>query len=129
MCYGTEFTSNAILGWADKARVEWHYIAPGKPMQNGFIESFNGRLRDEFLNETLFTTLAQARVTLSIWRADYNGSRPHSKLNWQTRSAFTSTFHPRCDLAMRSAKGAAPDPGAPRNPNPKPNPQNELRTG
>jgi Integrase core domain len=80
---GTEFTSNAILGWADKARVEWHYIAPGKPMQNGFIESFNGRLRDEFLNETLFTTLAQARVALSIWRVDYNDTRPHSKLNWQ----------------------------------------------
>lgn len=51
---GSEFTSNAILAWADQARVEWHYIAPGKPMQNGFIESFNGRLRDELLNETLF---------------------------------------------------------------------------
>ena len=52
-------TSNAILSWADAAQVEWHYIAPGKPMQNGFIESFNGRLRDELLNETLFTTLAR----------------------------------------------------------------------
>jgi putative transposase len=50
-------------------------------MQNGFIESFNGRLRDEFLNETLFTTLAQARASLSIWKADYNEARPHSKLN------------------------------------------------
>ena len=59
---GSEFTSNAILAWADQGRVEWHYIAPGKPMQNGFIESFNGRLRDELLNETLFTSLAQARV-------------------------------------------------------------------
>jgi putative transposase len=58
---GSEFTSNAILAWADQARVEWHYIAPGKPMQNGFIESFNGRLRDELLNETLFSSLAQAR--------------------------------------------------------------------
>jgi putative transposase len=55
---GSEFTSNAILAWADQNRVEWHYIAPGKPMQNGFIESFNGRLRDEFLNETLFTSMA-----------------------------------------------------------------------
>jgi putative transposase len=126
---GSEFTSNAILGWADKARVEWHYIAPGKPMQNGFIESFNGRLRDEFLNETLFTTLAQARVALSMWQADYNGTRPHSKLNWQTPSAFASTFHPRRDLALRSAKGSAPDPDAPIHANPKPNPQSELRTG
>ncbi|RWL17555.1 integrase core domain-containing protein, partial [Mesorhizobium sp.] len=54
---GSEFTSNAILAWADQNRVEWHYIAPGKPMQNGFIEIFNGRLRDELLNETLFTSL------------------------------------------------------------------------
>lgn len=51
---GTEFTSNAILSWADRSGVGWHYIAPGKPMQNGFVERFNGRLRDELLNETLF---------------------------------------------------------------------------
>ena len=51
---GSEFTSNAILQWADRTKVDWHYIAPGKPIQNAFIESFNGRLRDEFLNETLF---------------------------------------------------------------------------
>ncbi len=62
---GSELTSNAILAWADQTRVEWHYIVPGKPMQNAFIESFNGRLRDELLNETLFTSLAQARVALA----------------------------------------------------------------
>jgi putative transposase len=56
---GTELTSNAILMWADQSCVTWHYIAPGKPMQNAFIESFNGRLRDELLNVTLFTSLAQ----------------------------------------------------------------------
>jgi putative transposase len=61
---GSELTSNAILTWVDQSRVAWHYIAPGKPMQNAFIESFNGRLRDELLNETLFTSLAQARVAL-----------------------------------------------------------------
>jgi putative transposase len=98
---GSELTSNAILAWADKAKVEWHYIAPGKPMQNAFVESFNGRLRDEFLNETLFSTLAQARIALAMWRADYNGSRPHLKIGWQTPSAFASTFHPRRDLALR----------------------------
>jgi hypothetical protein len=65
---GSELTSNAILAWADHTRVAWHYIAPGKPMQNAFIESFNGRLRDELLNETLFTSLAQARVALGSWR-------------------------------------------------------------
>ena len=74
---GTELTSNAILTWADQSRVAWHYIAPGKPMQNAFIESFNGRLRDELLNETLFTSLAQARITLGCWRADYNRASEH----------------------------------------------------
>jgi putative transposase len=85
---GSEFTSNAILRWADEARVDWHYIAPGKPIQNAFIESFNGRLRDEFLNETLFSSLAHARVMLANWRADYNVNRPHSGLGWQTPAEF-----------------------------------------
>jgi putative transposase len=80
---GSELTSNAILTWADHTRVAWHYIAPGKPTQNAFIESFNGRLRDELLNETLFTSLAQARVALRCWRADYNDARPHSQLGWK----------------------------------------------
>ena len=58
---GTEFTIMAILKWVQDASIDWHYIAPGKPWQNGFIESFNGKLRDEFLNETLFGTSADAR--------------------------------------------------------------------
>ena len=110
---GSELTSNAILTWADQSRVAWHYIAPGKPMQNAFIESFNGRLRDELLNETLFTSLAQARVALGCWRADYNDARPHSQLGWKTPSEFAMTFHPRRDLALRYAKGSAPAPVAP----------------
>ena len=81
---GTELTSNAILGWADEAGVGWHYIAPGKPQQNGFNESFNGRLRDELLNETLFRSLPHARAMLEAWRRDYNEVRPHSKLGWMT---------------------------------------------
>ena len=107
---GSELTSNAILAWADQSRVAWRYIAPGKPMQNAFIESFNGRLRDELLNETLFTSLAQARVALECWRHDYNGSRPHSKLGWKSPSEFAFSFHPRRDLALRSANGSAPAP-------------------
>jgi putative transposase len=118
---GSELTSNAILTWADQARVEWHYIAPGKPMQNAFIESFNGRLRDELLNETLSTSLAQARVALGCWRADYNGFRPHSQLGWKSPSEFAFTFHPRRELALRYADGSAPAPVAtaiqPGNPN------------
>ena len=109
---GSELTSNAILTWADQSRVAWHYIAPGKPMQNAFIESFNGRLRDELLNETLFTSLAQACVALACWRADYNDARPHSRLGWKTPSEFAIPRNPRRDLAPRYAEGSAPAPVA-----------------
>jgi putative transposase len=126
---GSELTSNAILTWADQARVEWHYIAPGKPMQNAFIESFNGRLRDELLNETLFSSLAQVRVALARWRTDYNDHRPHSKLGWKTPSEFAFTFHPRRDLALRYANGSAPAPVAPTAQQGKSNGLGELRTG
>ena len=81
-------------------------------MQNAFIESFNGRLRDELLNETLLTLLAQARVVLGCWRADYNDARPHSQLGWKTPSEFAFTCHPRRDLALRYAEGSAPAPVA-----------------
>ena len=100
---GTEFTSNAILNWADAAKVDWHYIAPGKPMQNGFIESFNGKLRDEKLNDTLFSTLHQARVELANWRNDYNHHRPHSGLGWLTPSEFAKTATPVQAKAMDAA--------------------------
>jgi putative transposase len=69
---GTELTSNAILRWGDDHKVEWHYIAPGKPVQNAFAESFIGRLRDELLNETLFRSLPHARGALNARRSDYN---------------------------------------------------------
>ncbi len=104
---GTEFTSNAILGWADESGVGWHYIAPGKPQQNGFIESFNGRLRDELLNETLFRSLPYARAVLEAWRRDYNEERPHSKLGWMTPRAYASAI---LETAGRSA--AQPDSSA-----------------
>ena len=100
---GTEFTSNAILNWADEAKVDWHYIAPGKPMQNAFIESFNGKLRDEKLNDTLFTTLHQARVELAAWKNDYNHHRPHSGLGWQTPSEFAKTATSAKAKAMDAA--------------------------
>ena len=74
---GTELTSNAILKWQEERRVEWHYIAPGKPMQNGFAESFIGRFRDECLNEHLFGSLKQARQIIEAWRLDYNRALEH----------------------------------------------------
>ncbi len=75
---GTEPTSNAILTWQQDRKVEWHDIAPGKPMQNGFVESFNGRLWDECLNEHLFSSLRHARRLIAAWRDDYNHHRPHT---------------------------------------------------
>ncbi|RWH74829.1 MAG: IS3 family transposase [Mesorhizobium sp.] len=126
---GSELTSNAILDWADQNRVEWHYIAPGKPMQNGFIESFNGRLRDELLNETLFTSLAQARVAIALWRADYNTARPHSQIAWQTPAEFAATFNPRRSLALRYAKGSAPATVASPAQQGTTHAGNELKTG
>ena len=77
---GTELTSMAILRWSQEMQIDWHYIAPGKPTQNAFIESFNGRLRDELLNETFFVSLAHAREALAIWKDDYNTVRPHSAI-------------------------------------------------
>jgi putative transposase len=100
---GSEFTSKAILSWADEVQVKWHYITPGKPMQNGSIESFNGRLRDEKLNETLFTTLHQVRVERAQWRNDYNDHRPHSGLGWLTPSEFAKTAPPAQAMAMGAA--------------------------
>ena len=87
---GTEFTSNAILAWQQERDVEWHYIAPGKPMQNGFVESFNGRLRDECLNEHLFSSLKEARQIIEAWRIDYNTDRPHTSLNGLTPTEFAA---------------------------------------
>ena len=77
---GTEPTSLAILKGAQDRQVEWHRIAPGKPQRNGYVESFNGRLRDECLSERLFASLAQARSLLTSWRRDYNHVRPRGAL-------------------------------------------------
>lgn len=87
---GTELTSNAMLAWQQDRGVEWHYIAPGKPMQNGFVESFNGRLRDECLNEHLFRSYRQAREIIEEWRIDYNLHRPHTSLNGLTPNEFAT---------------------------------------
>ncbi len=89
---GTEFTCNAMWAWCKDNAIDWHFIAPGKPIQNAFVESFNGRMRDEFLNETLFFDLDDARSKVVEWVADYNGERPHSSLKYQTPAAYAATF-------------------------------------
>lgn len=103
---GTELTSRAILKWQNDSGVAWHYIAPGKPTQNAFIEAFNGRLRDELLNEEVFTSLADARRRLSLWRYDYNNLRPHSALNGMSPASARRAL----ELSGGSAHGALAKP-------------------
>ena len=114
--HGTEFTSNAILAWSKGYRVDWHYIAPGKPMQNGYVESFNGRMRDEFLNESLFFDLDHARGAIADWVKDFNTARPHSSLGYQTPAAYAEVLTATgSSAALRN--GSAPPPVAHPAPN------------
>jgi putative transposase len=112
---GTELTSMAILNWCQETGVEWHYIAPGKPTQNAFIESFNGRLRDELLNETLFASLAPARVALADWQNDYNDFRPHSAIGNLPPAVYAklSDSAKQRDGSLELPWGSAPRPVAP----------------
>lgn len=94
---GTELTSRAILQWQEDSQVEWHYIAPGKPMQNrasrnccAIVESLNGRFRDECLNEHMFRNLPTARRLIEEWRMDYNAHRPHMSLGGLTPYEFAT---------------------------------------
>ena len=115
---GTEFTCNAMLTWSEDNQIAWHFIAPGKPMQNGFCESFNGRMRDELLNETLFFGLDHARNKIEVWADDYNSQRPHSSLGYLTPVEYAANLSATChrlrnpDQLRRShvAPAAYPDP-------------------
>ena len=107
---GTELTGNATLEWADERQVGWHYIAPGKPQQNGFSESFNGRLRDELLNETLFRSLPDARAKLEAWRRDHNEMRPHSSLGYLTPSNYARALPGDAGRPAAQSDGSARRP-------------------
>ena len=85
---GPEFTSRHFLAWCGQNKVELVHIQPGKPMQNGHVESFNGRFRDECLNASWFVNLADAREKIEAWRRDYNAERPHSSLDYRTPAEF-----------------------------------------
>ena len=89
---GTEFTCNAVIKWSIEQGISWHYITPGKPNENPFIESFNGRLRDECLNENQFSSLSEARGIINHWREDYNNQRPHSALGYLTPREFENGY-------------------------------------
>ena len=98
---GTELTAHALRDWCRFATVATSYIDPGSPWQNPYVESFNGRVRDELLNGEEFSGLAEARVVISDWREDYNTRRPHSSLGMRTPAAFAA------DHAAATAKTAA----------------------
>jgi putative transposase len=98
---GTEFTSNKVLSWAVEMKISWNYIQPGKPYQNGNAESFNGKLRDECLNENWFLSLSHARNIVEKWQHDYNTQRPHSALGGQTPSELASQL---CDSSLLLAR-------------------------
>ena len=87
---GTEFTSNKVINWQKEQKIRWEYIEPGKPQQNGNIESFNGKLRDECLNENWFPSLNEAKRVIEKWREHYNTERPHSSLRGLTPNELAS---------------------------------------
>ena len=100
---GTELTSRAVLEWVQKTGIEWHYIRPGKPTENGYTESLNGKIRDECLNENVFVSLAHARHLIEAWRVDYNNFRPHSSLNYQTPTAYRVSLRSTLTVAQPAA--------------------------
>ena len=112
---GIELTGMDILRWSQSMQVEWHYIAPGKPKQNALIGSFNGRLRDELLNETIFTSPAHVREALALWKDDSNTIRPHSALGNLPPAVFAELSVPAMQWngALRYVEGSAPRPVAP----------------
>ena len=89
---GSEFASRVMDAWASRHGIQLDFIRPGKPVENGFIESFNGRLRDECLNVEVFFTLEDAQETLTRWQEDYNHLRPHSSLQDMTPAAFAANW-------------------------------------
>ena len=99
---GPEFTSRAFMGWAQTHGIRHILIEPGRPMQNGYIESFNGKFRDEHLNECWFETLHQARMAVAAWRTDYNEIRPHSSLGRMPPARFAELHRQRAGDAAQS---------------------------
>ena len=83
MCYGPEFIAAAVKGWISGVGAKTAYIEPGSPWENGYVESFNGKLRDELLNMEVFNTLLEAKVLIEQWRVHYNTVRPHSSLGYR----------------------------------------------
>ena len=100
---GPEFIANAIRKWLKQKHVETLYIEPGSPWENGYIESFNGKLRDEILNREVFYSAKEAEVIVEDWRLDYNNHRPHSSLGYMTPAAYAASCNLPGSAALRLA--------------------------
>ena len=110
---GPEFVAREVQRWLERATVRTLYVNKASPWENGYVESFNGKLRDELLNRELFLGLAEARYVMDEWRMDYNHRRPHRGIGWQTPAAFAATASNDADGVFPSATLADPPVGAP----------------
>ncbi len=109
---GPEFIAKEVQRWLERAAVHTLYINKASPWENGYVESFNGKLRDELLNRELFLSLDEARYVLDEWRLEYNHRRPHSGINWQTPAAFAATMNETMAGAFPATTLAGPPVGA-----------------
>src|SRR2546425_4265214 len=106
---GPEFTSKALDAWAYQRGVKLHFIRPGKPVENAYVESFNGKLRNEYLNENWFLNLHDARRIIEAWRVDYNEVRPHSSLDGMTPKEYAEANRGlTLQVALRRGAGESP---------------------
>ena len=106
---GPQFAAKAVRTWLASEQVGTLFIAPGSPWENGYVESFNGKLKDECFNGELFLSLAEARYLVDRWRLDYNHHRPHSRLNWMTPAAYAASC-PRMGRPCVPPGSATPHP-------------------
>ena len=126
---GPEFTSRHFLAWCEQRRIGLLHIQPGRPMQNGHVESFNGRLRDECLNANWFATLADARAKIEAWREEYNEERPHSSLDYRTPREFAAILESKERESRMAAVGQEASIASPLPHTPIPAPNGCTITG
>jgi putative transposase len=116
---GPELTSRHFLAWGLEWKIELRHIQPGRPMQNGHVESFHGKLREECLRASWFRNLFDARSKIADWRTEYNRVRPHSSLGYRTPAEFAAALRRTCDgkdagsACLENASGVSPFPTAP----------------
>ena len=109
---GPEFIAKELQRWLERASVQTLYIQKASPWENGYVESFNGKLRDELLNRELFLSVPEARFVLDEWRLEYNHRRPHSGLKWQTPAAYAAALDDRSAGVFPAASRVASPVGA-----------------